>query len=109
MAKWADYLISAVRFSKNGDHRYISHVLLHEDGENSIGIGVKKTKDEVIKLIDDEKTVRTIRWSYQTALWNNGAEVSTEKRGDIRYLRTHPDASVQDNLDNLLPLGDIGH
>ena len=108
MAKWADYLISAVKFSDKGGHHYISHVWLHEDTGDSVSSGKEQTKDEVIKLIDKEKTIKTIRWNYQTAKWSQGAVVQTEKLDGVRYLRTHPDATKSDNLDNLLRLTTFG-
>lgn len=108
MEKWADYLISGIWFSGTGTSKYVSHVMLHIDNGDSIATGLKKTKDEVISLITAKKTVMTIKWNYSSASWSSGAIVGTEKVNGVEYLRTHKDASVSDNLDNLLQMLSFG-
>jgi hypothetical protein len=103
MAKWADFLISSVRFTETGKHKYVSHISLHNDtGE---GVGTVRTKDEIIALLDNGKTVKTMRWVYPS--WSEGALVQTITLDGVRYLRTHRDAMTADNLDNMLPMDSL--
>ena len=107
MPKWADFLISGVWKTTANNSTYVSQVLLHQDLGESISPGVKRSKDEVIALIKNKRTVCTIRWSYPQ--WNEGALVGYEKINGVEYLRSHPDATVKDNIDNLLPMGKLGN
>jgi hypothetical protein len=72
---------------------------LHVDNGESIGGRTLKTKDEILSLLDNGKTVKTIRWNYPS--WLVGAKVQPYTHNNVRYLRTQPDASVADNLDNM--------
>jgi len=108
MAKWADYLISGIWFTERGNSKYISYVMLHEDLGDSVKTGTKRTKDEVIALIKNYKTVCTIKWNYNSGSWSNGALVGYEKINGVEYLRTHPDPTQTDNLDNLLHMASFG-
>jgi hypothetical protein len=105
MAKWADFLISSVRLTQAGGHKFASHVLLHNDTGEGVGSGTVRTKDEVIGLLDSGKTVKTMRWAYPS--WSEGALVQTITLEGVRYLRTHRDATTADNLDNMLPMDSL--
>jgi hypothetical protein len=104
MAKWADYLISGVWFQQDENHRHVSYVNLHVDSDSNFGLGKKTSKEDVIALIERGKTVKTIRWVYQNRSWNQGALVEVFHLNRKKYLRTVPDASESDNLDNMLPM-----
>ncbi len=107
MAKWADYLISAIQFTNRTAPLYF-HVMLHADNGNTVCSGTKKTKDEIILLLDNGYKIKTTRWNYVSANWSEGAQVLTEARQNRRYLRTRPDASTADNLDNMLQMSSFG-
>lgn len=98
MSKWADYAITGIMYSDN----HISHVWICIDQGNNITLPSVKTKDEVISLLKAGKTVITAKWDYFSATWEKGAPVSYEKREGIEYLRTHPDYTKTDNLENML-------
>ena len=104
MAKWADFLISGVWFRDTANSRYISHVILHLDKEDSMDLGEKQIKDTVIQLIKKKYSVITIKWDYKTATWVPGGPAGYEKIDGIEYLRTDPDALVTDNLVNLIDM-----
>ncbi len=53
MAKWADYLISAVRYSP--DHRLITEIKQIEDAEDSVGKESVVTKSVIAANIKKEK------------------------------------------------------
>ena len=105
MEKWADYLISGIWFTESGSSKFISVVLLHIDKGDTMDRGTKTTKDAVIKLLKAGYSIRTIRWAYSDGKWVKGAKVDYETRRNVEYLRTDPDTTVTDNLDNLIDLG----
>lgn len=104
MAKWADYLISGIWISEVSNSKYISHVMLHKDTDTTFEHGVKTGKDDVIRLIKAGRTVVSIKWDYVKATWVKGAAVTYENRLGVDYLRTVKDATVTDNLDNLISM-----
>jgi hypothetical protein len=106
MAKWADYTISGIWKTTQNNSERITHVMLHEDKDTYIGSGVKRTEAYVISLLKPPfpKTVKTMRWSYETSKWIEGALVTIEKVNGVELLRTVPNATVKDNLDNSLPM-----
>ncbi|MDB4926326.1 DUF3892 domain-containing protein [Mucilaginibacter sp.] len=108
MAKWADYLISGAWFAETATSKYISHVMLHVDNDEAGGVGHKRTKDEVIMLLKNNKTVCTIKWNYSDSSWSLGAWIGFESVDGIEYLRSHPDNSIANNLDNSLPMAAFG-
>ena len=96
MAKWADFLISGIWQS---DGR-ITHVALRPDNDDTVGSATKRTEAYVIDLIKNKKTVKTIRWNYASAIWTEGALVTYEKVNGVEVLRTVPNTTKEDNLDN---------
>lgn len=101
MAKWADYLISGVW--KSGGR--ITHVMAHPDKGESVGVGVKVSEAEVIKHLKQNVTFCTIRWNYSSPPnWTKGASVTFEVLYGRECLRTVRDATVADNLDNLIDM-----
>jgi hypothetical protein len=104
MAKWADYLISGIWKTENGNSTYISHVMLHQDSETTIYKGIKTSRADVIKLLDSGKTVKTITWNYTSGSFRAGEFVGTVTVDNVRYLRSHQDGKVTDNLDNLIKM-----
>ncbi|MBL7910092.1 MAG: DUF3892 domain-containing protein [Bacteroidia bacterium] len=101
MAKWADYVITGVWFS--GEH--ISYVMLHEDkGESISSPGEKMSREKVVQMIKNGKTVVTSTWNYQKGTWSKGADVGYETVKGVDYLRSHKDKVVTDNLDNLIKM-----
>lgn len=99
MEKWADYLISHVKKDKDGE---ITHVLLHRDNGDTISaIGIK-TEAEIINIIKNGYSVKTILWGYPN--WNKGAIVEVVRGTYKEFIRTNRDKTEKDNLDNLIPL-----
>lgn len=45
-------------------------------------------------------------WSYQATNWKEGEKIIVVNQ-TLKYLRTAPDNTVRDNLDNLLPMNDL--
>lgn len=104
MAKTAHYFITGVWFATT-PHRHVSHVLLHEvNDDDSWNKGVKTDKDSVIALLDKNYVIKTKIWNYSQADWETGAAVGSERLSSGRYLRSNPDKTARDNIDNLIRL-----
>lgn len=97
MAKWADYLVSAVRFNAHGTH--IDSLRCHADNDTSAGPPQTFSRKTVVDAIKAGKTFVT---------------VTRDSAGDFRlgqriqsvtltyeYLKTRPDSVISDNLDEL--------
>ncbi len=97
MSKWADYLISAVRFNDADTH--IIKVKAHVDNGDTVGVGFEMARSDVVAYIDAGKTFSTI---YSAdGKWNLGASVKTVTIDGTRYIKTRADGTKADNLDNL--------
>ena len=97
MSKWADYLISAVRFNEAETH--IVKVKVHADNVDTVGAGFEMTRQEVISKIDDDITFATIY--DDNGKWKLGAKVKTVTIGGTRYIKTYADSTTADNLGDL--------
>jgi len=97
MSKWADYLISAVRFNDAGTH--IVKVRVHADNGDTVGPSFEMTRQDVISKIDGGTTFATIY--SNNGQWKFGAMVKTVTIGGTRYIKTYSDGTTADNLDDL--------
>ena len=88
-----DYFITGVWKDKNGN---ITDVILHENGKDGFKKGIKKSERFVIQLINQGKSIKTLIWEYPS--WMEKAEIIVVED----YLRTKPNSSQKDNLDNLI-------
>lgn len=75
MNKWADYLISAVRYNDDSQQKSIEYVKVHSDHGQEIGAGSTWTKEEVVSSMLDGKTFFTIV-KGSTGEWKRGAQIS---------------------------------
>jgi hypothetical protein len=101
MAVHPNYFISGVW--KN-DRGIITDVFLHLNTENGFKGGKKSTEASVIALLKANQTISTIRWDYSSAKWKRGASVIIVREGNTEFLRTQKDATVIDNLDNMIKM-----
>lgn len=99
MAKWADYLISAIRL--NSARTHIAELRVHEDHDTSVGAGGTWTRLQVITQI--ERLVKSFKTIYEDAggNWRRGEDVHVVHVGGQKYLRTDPDETPLDNLGEL--------
>jgi hypothetical protein len=103
MAKWADYFISGVWKDTSGK---ITHVMLHSvNEENNYSNGYKTSEANAIRIIKSDKQIMTITWAYPG--WKKGAIVTVVSENGKEYLRTVPNATEKDNLDNSIPMKDF--
>jgi hypothetical protein len=95
--KWADYLISAVRY--NAAETHIEKVRVHVDNGDSVGPASDWTRAEVIARLEAGYTFVTI--FKQDGKWQKGAEVRVVTIHDEKFIRTDADRTKEDNLGNL--------
>lgn len=65
------------------------------------------TKSEVAALIESGKSVQTAIHNYTTGKWNVDAEVNVARNGFTIYIRTNPDETLRDNLENLILIDEL--
>jgi hypothetical protein len=75
MSKWADYLISAIRYENEMRKNDIAYLKVHQDNGEEVGAGSTWTKDEVISAMYEGKTFLTILKS-NSGEWKKGANVA---------------------------------
>lgn len=98
MAKWADYLISAVRYNSN--HTHIDQVKAHEDKDDSFGEAKVFNRQTVIDAINKGTTFVTI-YKNSDGKYNKGQKVYVIKVNGVGYLKTVDNGKEEDNLENL--------
>ena len=94
MAKWADYLISAVRYSP--DHRLITEMKQIEDTEDSVGKESVVDKSIVKENIKKRKTYMTI--ISEGSNWKKGSKVKIIIVDGDYYIRADNNKVSRDNL-----------
>ena len=104
----ANYYISGVVFTAENNSRKISHVSVHACSEEiAVSKGVLIPEAEVVKMIKEEHVVKTMRWDYANAVWEEGAKVIIENLDGEEKLRCLKNATVMDNLENLIDLNTL--
>lgn len=98
MAKWADYLISAVRFNNAGTH--IERVRTHVDNGDTVGPAVEMERTTVVNRIEAGDTFETI-YTGDDGKWKRGRRVKIVVINGIKYIKTYDDSTTRDNLDDL--------
>jgi hypothetical protein len=96
MSKWADYLVSGVRY--DADHNYISKLKVHEDKETELGTGELIDRALVIKAINNGKSFETV---VKAEKWERGQPIIVVKINSNYYLKTTSNNIEVDNLENL--------
>jgi Protein of unknown function (DUF3892) len=96
--KWADYLISAVRYNVAGIH--IEEVEVREDKGDEVGPPSAWKRSEVVSSLEAGNTFVTIV-KDTNGEWDLGAEVGIVTVRGTKYIRTDADATAEDNLGNL--------
>jgi len=94
MAKWADYLISAVRY--NTEKTHIVKVKVHKDMGESVGSAEEFTRGQVADKIEKGYSFVTIY--RQNEKWVKGEEVHTVTVDGEEFIRTDRNNIKKDNL-----------
>lgn len=98
MSKWADYLISAVRYDPT--HNYISDLMVRQDSEDSVGPSSIWTRNQVVSSIERGYTFVSI-YKRRDGKWYKGEDVRVIEIDGVKYLRTDSNHTKQDNLGEL--------
>ena len=97
MTKWADYLISSVRYVETATTKHISHVKVHVDNDNTFGHPKERKRQDVINAIDLKSTFCTIT-KNTNGDWSKGALVEKMQIFGDWYIKTEKDNTTKDNL-----------
>lgn len=98
MSKWADYLISAVRY--NDKHTHINQVKVHEDKGETVGSSTDWLRQSVINYIKKGYTFCTIVMGSDNK-WQKGQKVIVVNIRGVEYIKTVDNGKESDNLENL--------
>ncbi len=97
MPKWADYVITAVRYST--DPKHIESVQARADNGESLGSPGTRTRTQVIGDIGAGTTFVT---AYQKdEKWTKGEDVRVVIVDGTKYIRTDANSKAADNLGSL--------
>ena len=104
MTKNEDYYVTGVW--KDNQAR-ITDVNLHTVNSDTTfqTKGTKTTKASVITLIKNNKVIKTLVWKYPG--WNVGAKLTYFTKDGEEFLRSEPDGTTNNNLDNSLPMENL--
>lgn len=97
MAKWADYCISAVKYSD--DQTHIEKVRVHEDKGDKLGGGIIWSRTQVITKIENSYSFVTVY--KDNGKWKKGETVHIVEVDDEKYIRTDKNKTKNDNLGSL--------
>ena len=97
MSKWADYVITAVRFNMQGTH--IDQVQIHEDKGDTIGDAQTYGRQAIVDAI--KKNITFVTAFIQDSKWQLGKSVYIVPINGSEYIKTVADNKLVDNLDNL--------
>ena len=102
MEKWADYLVSAVRYEDESDSGKILYLKVHQFNGDEIGSGTTWSREEMIRAMQEGKTFSTI-FKNGTAEWIKGRRISLIKLR-LDYALIDMDNSGRDLIANLKAL-----
>ena len=97
MVKWADFVISAVRYSS--DHKYISEMKQHPDNDGDIGEGEVIDRSSVAANIKRGKKYSTV--FNAGANWKIGNGIRTFITDGEFFIRADKNKVARDNLGQL--------
>lgn len=97
MTKWADYLISHVRYNTN--HPHIDQVWQREDVDDKITKGNATPRSTVVSNIKTGLKYATITWNGKN--WSLGQTIIIDKVNGVEYIKTMADNTTMDNLGEL--------
>lgn len=94
--KWADFLISTVRY--DADHTHIDKVRVHKDLGDNIGDAYEENRATVVSNLKNDKTYYTI---LKKEKWAKGAPVEILNVKGKEFIRTDKNQVEADNLGEL--------
>jgi hypothetical protein len=97
MGKWADYLISEVKYGKN---HLIEQVMIHTEDEGEISSGELLDRSQISHNIKNGKTYKTIFHSLKG--WKEGDSVQVNRVDGDSFIRIDTNKAEQDFLGSIL-------
>lgn len=97
MAKWADYLISAVRY--NNEKTHIIMVKQHIDKGDKFSSADEVSRLTVVTNLKNDNSYMTIYKDNDN--WKMGEEVRIIQVGNSEFITTDPNETKNDNLGRL--------
>jgi hypothetical protein len=99
MSKWADYVITAVRFNAGDVH--IDRIKVQEDLGDKLGPAQEMSRAQVVKLIEQGKSFITApKSTTNPSQVSKGAIVSVQPV-TTNFIKSKADNRISDNLDEL--------
>ncbi|HEV2944033.1 MAG TPA: DUF3892 domain-containing protein [Solirubrobacteraceae bacterium] len=96
--KWADYLITKVRFNNAKTH--IDEVEVRADNGDTAGAPTKTKRSTVVSKLEAGYTYCTATLGSNNK-WQKGAKVKIYTYDGQKFIKTRADGVKKDNLDNL--------
>lgn len=100
MSKWADYLISAVRYMDSSKKDKIDKVKVYRDNGDKIDYDNIWDRSEVVSKLENNYTFYTI-YKTKDNKWKKGSEVKIFVLDGEKYIRTDGNKKKHDNLEEL--------
>ncbi len=97
MEKWANYLISEVKYGKN---HLIEQVKIHTEEDGEISTGTLADRLQISHDIKNGKSYKTIFHSLQG--WKEGDSVYVYRVGGDSFIRVDKNKTEQDFLGSIL-------
>lgn len=97
MVKWADFLISEVRY--HTDKTHIDMVKAHADLGDTVGSAQELTRFTIVANIKKGTSYVTIFKKDNN--WHKGQDVRIIEVGSEEFIRTDANEKASDNLENL--------
>lgn len=97
MAKWADYIVTAVRFNTHGTH--IEWLRCCKDNGDNLGSDQTFSRQQVIDAINKGTTFITAIKGADGRYYPGQSLFAYVMRS--HFLKTREDTSTKDNLDNM--------
>jgi hypothetical protein len=94
MAKWADYIITAVGYDRNETH--IVEVEIRPDTGSDIGQASHATRQQIVDAI--KRGVTFVTAYVHDRRWHRGEDVHVVVIGGVKYIRTDRNYVRADNL-----------
>jgi hypothetical protein len=100
MTKWADYVVTGVKYSAGDLH--VQSVEVREHEGNKLVRPRAMTRPEVVDLLAKGKTFVTATLNKEKNTWSQGAPLQIIKV-ETRFIKTKADKTEKDNLESLPP------
>ena len=86
MVKWADFLVSKVKYNSKKSHIIMAQV--HKDKHNKVGKPSKMSRETILKLIESKISFKTIHWEKASEKWIEGRDIHVINVNGCKYLTT---------------------